>query len=176
MQEDRNGNGVPDEMWYELRGGDDDDPAVKDRITRRYAVSYFSTHDSGSVNEYGQLIRKVYWADSRGRTGMIPGGFPVYWGVAGNWVTYTCTLLRDDGQIATGGYGGLIASGYVDAAAVDFPVNKAMGVDGAPVALTAVKFIKVQTGVFRYGGLYGDVSTEIKYADFLGTQSLFPSP
>jgi hypothetical protein len=176
MQEDKNGNGLPDEMWHELRGGDDDDSAWRDKITRRYAVSYFKTPDSGTINEYGQLIRKVYWADSKGRTGKIPGGFPSPWGVVGDWVTYTCTLLRDNGQIATGSYNDLIATGYVDAATVDFFVNKAMGADGAPVTLTAVKFIKVQTGIFRYGGLYGDVSTEIQYADFLGTQSWFEKP
>jgi hypothetical protein len=103
---------------------------------------------------------------------MIPGGFPSPWGVAGDWVTYTCTLIRDNGQIATGDYNNLIATGYVDAASGEFHVNKAMGADGTPVALTAVKFIKVQTALFRYGGIYGDVSTEIEEADFLGKQKL----
>jgi hypothetical protein len=177
MQEDNNGNGLPDEMWYELRGGDDDDSVWKNYITRRYAVTYFKGSDYGTTNEYGQYITEVYWADSRGRTGMIPGGFPHKWGVVGDKSTYTCTLLRDNGRIATSDYGGLLPMpGYVDALGVDFSVNKAMRADGTPITLTAVKFIKVQTGVFRYGGLYGDVSTEIQYADFLGTQSWFPKP
>jgi hypothetical protein len=177
MQEDRNGNGLPDETWHELRGGDEDDPAWKDRITRRYAVTYFKGSDHSTVNEYGQLIREVYWADSKGRTGMVPGGFPSAWGVAGNWVTYTGTLLRDDGNIATGNYDNLAPMpGYADAIGDTFYTSAAMDLAGTPVTLSAVKFIKVQTAVFRYGGLFGDVSTEIKYADFLGTQSLFPDP
>jgi hypothetical protein len=179
LQEDRNGNGLPDETWYELRGGDDDDAAWRGKITRRYALTYIKGSETDAIiNQYNQLIRPVYWADAKGRAGRIPGGFPdKYWGVQGNKVTYTATLLRDDGKIATGSYAGLVPMpGYVDALGDTFYVNKAMRADGTAVALSAVKFIKVQTGVFRYGGLFGDVSTEIQYADFLGTQSDFPKP
>jgi hypothetical protein len=182
MQEDRNGNGLPDETWYELRGGDDDDGTWQNYITRRYAITYINGSVHTSTNEYQQIIRDVYWADAKGRSGLIRGGFPYPWGVTGNnaigdWVTYTGTLLRDDGNIATGQYSGLgPMTGYVDALGVDFPVNKAMDLAGNPVNLTAVKFIRVQTSVFRYGGSFGDVSTEIQYADFLGTQSLFDKP
>jgi hypothetical protein len=178
-QEDNNKNGLPDEMWYELRGGDDDDPAWKNYITRRYAVTYVKASEHGTVNEYGQLIREVYWADSRGRSHMIPGGFPdKYWGVSGSRVTYTMTLLRDDGKIATSDYGGLLftSGGYVDALSNTYHVKDAMRADGTKIALSAVKFIKVQTAVFRYGGDFGDVSTEIHSADFLGSQTDFPLP
>jgi hypothetical protein len=178
MQEDHNGNGLPDEMWYELRGSEDDNLAQRDKITRRYAISYFKTDDHGSENEYGQIIKEVHWADSRGRAGMIPGGFPNRWGVTGDQATYTCTLLRDTGNIATGLYNEMTnLSGYVDAIGIDFPVNKAMYADGTPITLSAVKFIKVQTALFHYGGIFGDVSTEIKKADFLPDQSGgFPMP
>ncbi|MDR2601663.1 MAG: bacterial Ig-like domain-containing protein [Spirochaetaceae bacterium] len=179
MQEDRNGNGLPDEMWYEVRGGDDDDPAQKGSITRRYAITYIKGSESEAViNQYNQLIRPVYWADVKGRAGRIPGGFPDrYWGVTGNRVTYTGTLLRDNGNIATGSYSGLAPMpGYVDALGDTFQVDKAMRADGSPVTLSAVKFIKVQTAVLRYGGSFGDVSTEIYSADFLGVQTNFPLP
>jgi hypothetical protein len=177
MQEDRNGNGLPDEMWYELRGGEDDDAKWKNYITRRYALTYEKGTGHGTVNEYGQTIREVYWADSRGRSHLIPGGFPdKYWGVSGNRVTYTCTLLRDDGNIATAQYGYAPMPGYVDALGDTFYVNTAMRADGSPVTLSAVKFIKVQTAIFHYGGSFGDVSTEISSADFLGKTTDFPMP
>jgi hypothetical protein len=179
VQEDRNGNGLPDEMWYELRGCDDDDPAWKDKITRRYAVTYVKGPGHGTVNEYNQLIRLVYWADSRGRAGRIPGGFPdTYWGVSGNSVTYTLTMLRDDSKIATGEYSGTLfsAGGYVDAFGENYYIKDAMRADGTPITLSAVKFIKVQTAVFRYGGVFGDASTEIASADFLGRQTDFTTP
>ena len=178
MQEDKNGNGLPDEMWYELRGSDEDSPAWKDKITRRYAVTYFRTDDHGSINEYGQLIREVYWADSRGRSGRIDGGFPNRWGVVGDWVTFTCTLLRDNGDIVNDAYSsvGSGLDGYVDTFSDTFYVNNAIYADGTPIVLSSVKFIKVQTAIFQYGGIFGDVSTEIKSADFLGVQTDFPDP
>jgi hypothetical protein len=176
IQEDNNGNGLPDEMWYELTGSDETHPTWKNHITRRYAVTYFKTDDQGKKNEYDQLIKEVYWADSRGRAGMIPGGFPSPWGVVGNWVTYTCTLLRDDGKIFEVDYNMDELDDYVDCFDPYFFINKAVKADGTPVTLSKVKFIKVQTSMFRYGGMFGDVSTEIREAEFLGVQSNFPLP
>jgi hypothetical protein len=168
IQEDNNGNGLPDEMWYELRGSEDDTDH-KRNISRRYALSYFRASEA-VINQYGQLIRRVYWVDAKGRTGMIPGGFPApRWGVEGEWVTYTFTRLGDGGLSES-------TSGYVDTLDEIFYINKAMRADETPIALAAVRFIKVQTAVFSYGGLFGDTSTEIQYADFLGTQSWFPKP
>jgi hypothetical protein len=179
MQEDNNGNGLPDEMWYELRGGDEDDSAWKNYIARRYAITYFKGNGTNAQHGIGDGTnpRAAYWVDSKGRAGLMPGGFPTGWGVTGDWVTYTCTMLRDDGNFAIGSYSKLANMlDYVDAAGYTFPVNKAMNAAGTPVTLTAVKFIKVQTAILFYGGLFGEVSTEIQYADFLGTQSDFPKP
>jgi hypothetical protein len=39
------------------------------------------------------------------------------------------------------------------------------------VVSTGVKFVKVQTAAFRYGGVFGDVSTEIAVANGLPDQS-----
>jgi hypothetical protein len=175
IQEDRNGNGLPDEMWHELRGGDDDDPAWRDYVTRRYAITYYQG-DGTAAQQGTSDATASYWVDSKGRAGILPSAFPSKWGVTGDWATYTGTLLRDNGN-TTGGYSGLSEMyGYVDAMNSTFYVNKAMSADGTPVSLSAVKFIKVHTGVLRYGGIFGEVSTEIKQADFLGQQSDFPDP
>jgi hypothetical protein len=185
VQEDKNNNNIPDEMWYELKGGDDDMAAYKDQIRRRYAVTYFNSGGEALTNEYGQLIRKICWADAKGRTGWIEGGWPKDWGVKGNWATYTCTLLRDNGKICDNTYPTLDDSrGYVDACNMDanvsdrtkFFVADAIRADGSSVTLGAVRFIKVQTAVLRYGGIFGEVSTEINSADFLGGQTSFPLP
>jgi hypothetical protein len=177
VQEDRNGNGLPDETWYELKGGDDDDPTYRNKITRRYAVRFFGASDGGStVNKYGHVLRKIYWTDSKGRGGYLPAGWPYDWGVTGNWVTYTCTLLRDDGNIDTGTYGHYPMYGYVDAMGNTFSIKDAIDIAGNPVSLQAVRFVKVQTAIFHYGGMYGDVSTEIRSGDFLGKTTDFPMP
>jgi hypothetical protein len=188
VMEDKNGNQVPDEMWYELKGSDDDPGSrYTSLITRRYSITYFRSTDTESVNEYGQIIRRVYWVDSKGRTGIIPGGWPKDWGVTGDWATYTGTLLRDNGNIATGDYLGLNeVGGYVDAFGYSkwassetwnkFYVADAIRADGSTIDGLQVKFIKVQTAVHHYGGIFGDCSTEIKSADFLEKQSDFPDP
>jgi hypothetical protein len=187
VMEDKNGNQVPDELWYELKGSDDD-PGSKytSLITRRYSITYFRSTDTETVNEYGQIIRRVYWVDSKGRTGILPGGWPKDWGVTGDWATYTGTLLRDNGNIATGNYEGLgEVGGYVDAFGFSkwtgdawnkFSVADAIRADGSAANLNAVKFIKVQTAIHHYGGIFGDCSTEINNADFLGSQTDFPNP
>jgi hypothetical protein len=181
LQEDNNGNGLPDEMWYELRGPDDDD-YWRDYITRRYAIHYVK--GDGTAAQHGREStleelgrRAAYWVDVKGRAGILPGGFPNDWGVTGNWATYTGTLIRDDGNI-TGGYSNLVVStpGYADSIGETFYVDRAMGADGASVTLGAVKFIKVQTGILRYGGMFGEVSTEIRLGSFLDSQSDFPDP
>jgi hypothetical protein len=114
------------------------------------------------------------------------GGWPKAWGVTGNWATYTGTLLRDDGQIADGAYLDLgSVRGYVDTGGVGsgskytgtaFHVSDAARADGTPANLSAVRFIKVQTAMFRYGGIFGDVSTEVSNADGLGVLTNFPKP
>jgi hypothetical protein len=57
-----------------------------------------------------------------------------------------------------------------------FFVSNAVRADGEPVTLGAVRFIKVQTAVLYYGGVFGEISTEINTADFLGSQTYFPLP
>ncbi|MDR2377116.1 MAG: bacterial Ig-like domain-containing protein [Treponema sp.] len=185
VQEDNNGNNSPDEMWYELKGGDDGNAAYKDLIRRRYAITYFNSGGEGQANDYGQTIRTICWADAKGRTGLIPGGWSGVWGVTGDWVSYTGTLLRDNGKICNNQYPNLDDSwGYVDAcnlgAAAEnrtkFFIKDAMRADGSPLTLSKVRFIKVQSAVLYYGGIFGEVSTEINTADFLGSQTDFPDP
>lgn len=160
FQEDLNGNGLPDEIWYELNVGSDP------TITRRYSLAFFKYGDGSSRNEYGQIIREIYWVDSKGRTGQINGGWPTDWGVSnvdGAWVTYTGTLVGDDNDIRnvqirypTGW------TNCVDSAQTVFPISGAIAADGSAVTLTKVAFVKVQTAAFKYGGTLGELSTEIE--------------
>jgi hypothetical protein len=163
FQEDNNNNGLPDEMWYELNTGNDP------YTTRRYSLKYFKHGDESQQNEYDQIIREIYWADSKGRTGQINGGWPREWGVSnadGAWVTYTGTLLGDDNIIKSESYG--IPGSWtncVDTPQTEFPVSGAIAADGSPVALNNVRFVKVHTGAFKYGSIFGEISTEIVGSD-----------
>jgi hypothetical protein len=169
VMEDNNANQVPDELWYELKGGEDEDEQYKPYITRRYALTYVKVEGGeGEVNEYGQRVRAICWADCKGRSGKVnAGGWPSPWGITGNWAAYTGTLLGDNGNIANGNYAVPVGlEGHVDTyARGTFYLKNAMDARGNPVTLTNVRFIKVQCAVFHYGGAYGDMSTEIMAAD-----------
>jgi hypothetical protein len=167
FQQDLNGNNKPDEVWYELYAGTS---TARAPVTRRYSVTFFRSDNPGSSGEAGyggQILRGIYWVDCKGRTGKIPGGWPGNYGAPnykGAKVTYTCTLLSDTGAINSEGYGGVLPEDggpFVDHYGEDFPINRAAAADGRPVTLTGVRFVKVHTGLFCYGGVFGEISTEI---------------
>jgi hypothetical protein len=167
FQEDLNGNNEPDEVWYEAYIGS------SALVTRRYSVTFFKS-DAPSVkpppNSYGQIIRDIYWADCKGRTGKISGGWPWEWGAPnynGAKVAYTCTLASDDGEIDVPHVTQFTVPAnipFVDHGppAEEFPISMAVAADGSPVTLTRVRFVKVHTGVFKIGdSAFGEISTEV---------------
>jgi hypothetical protein len=185
---DENNNGLPDDAWYELKGSDDESEQWRPHIRRRYAVNWFNPGDEAVENEYGQLIASLVWVDSLGRRGFMGGGWPSVWGVETAKVSFCGTMIRDPGAIYGGG-GALsrdVDWGYVDAGDLDdgpygdqngkFFVSNAIQLDGSPANLPWIDFVKVQTAVFAYGTLVGDISTEIYSADGLGIQTDFPLP
>jgi hypothetical protein len=174
---DDNQNGLPDDTWYELKGSDDESAKYRSQISRGCAIRYERSADyAPEINEFGQFIGKLYWVDNKGRTGVFRGGWPSVWGVNnGNWVAFGGTLLRDDGKLYEYPYD--FDWGYVDAGGGDlFTLTDAVRADGTAADLPWIDFIKVQTGLLKYGGIFGEMSTEIKYADGLGTQTDFPMP
>jgi hypothetical protein len=211
VQYDANGNGVPDEMWYELTG-DEDDTSYKSQITRRYALSYFRgpnpagsrwdpdtglTYDpaldtEGLNSNYakGQSIQRiVYWVDCKGRVGRF-NGWPFGAALSDDLdtrVTFTGTLLRDTGRIAVDAYNDIPLKSYVDCPEGSdkyeygqFNVARdAIRANGSPAGLNPalVRFVKVQTAFWRYGGVFGNISTEIVYGTNLANQANgFPMP
>lgn len=184
---DANGNNYPDDTWYELKGSEDEHPTRRDLITREYAVRYMKSGEDEYINEFGQPVAGVFWVDGKGRAGKMRGGWmtAATGAINGNWAVFTGTLLQDDGKMNAAAYDGIITDcfglggwGYVDAAVTvgGFSIADAVQRDGSPANLPWIDFVKVQTAVFCYGGAFGEVSTEIKSADGLGSQTDFPSP
>jgi hypothetical protein len=177
VQADENGNGIPDEMWYEVTGSQETS-IYKSGIRRRFAIKHFAYDGSTTTNEYGQPVGKTFWTDNAGECGVMITGWPDDWGVDhaanGVWVTYTGTIIPLDGDLA----------GYVDVynakerQTVTVDKNKAIRADGTAASIGTIRFVKVQTGVFSYGGPFGDISTEIVRATGIdGDQSGgFPNP
>lgn len=170
VMKDENLNGLPDDTWYELKGSDTFSPGT----VRDYAVTYYRPQEDG---------QPVMWKDNLGNTGYVDylGAFhsqPTYYPlwVEQNEYTLAGTCLEaktiknpDTGNWENPPFGW----GYADNIGKDnfnfagfnncnrFKISDAINVDGQPVSLDYIDFVKIQTGVFSQAGWLGEVSTEV---------------
>lgn len=164
VMQDENGNGLPDDTWYELRGSETDAPETD----HNYSVTYYRP-----ASKKGTAV----WTDNRGNTGTIDlDAFYPAWQKADSY-TLSGTRLKDRTT-----YDGILSNnpfpwGYVDNFGSDclstdsnseggpnfngFRIDNAMNPDGTPARLKYIDFIKVQTGVFKQVGILGEISTEV---------------
>jgi hypothetical protein len=140
VSRDINGDGKPNEIWYQLKGS-------QASPTKGYGMVYFKPKDAPSA----------FWLDTRGGSGKFTyypngnDGYPYHiTGSAGTYVMFTGTLLEDSAL-----------NGYVDSGATTFDLDDAVDAAGNKVDLEYIDFVKVQTGLNKEdtGGL-GEYSTE----------------
>lgn len=169
---DTNGNGLPDDTWYELQGSETGLPET----AQNYAVTYYRPAAAGLP---------VAWSDSDGESGTIErvaehkqdSYYPAW--ISDDSYTLSGTRLADKSiqDPATGLWTNLpFAWGYADNKGSDtldndttpgsgqrigFKIANAIRGDGSPAELEAIDFIKVQTGVHRQCGPLGELSTEV---------------
>lgn len=180
VMEDSNANGIPDDIWYELRGSDYYDAST----IHGYSVTYFRPSAPG---------QPVEWRDSQGGSGSIAylkafhsqDFYYPEW-IEGDSYTLTGTRLapRTQSDPETGFWVNEPFSwGYADnmgedCTAIDgmpqanrFRISDAVDAEGNPVELSAISFVKVQTAVLAQAGSLGEVSTEV-----LGFYDLMTEP
>ncbi len=172
VMQDVNGNGLPDDEWYELRGSETGKPET----TQDYEVTYFRGADNSGMTR---------WVDMNGRTGRVDHNIyhtqPQYYP---NWVeadSYTLRGTKLNARNTQDGGTGYWSNnpyewGYVDNMGSDvlggdgytgagqrngFKISNAMYPDGTPVALDYIDFIKVQCGILTQSGPLGENSTEV---------------
>ena len=172
VMQDTNGNGLPDDEWFELKGSEYGKPGfVKD-----YEVTYYK---SGP----GEAIR---WEDSLGNSGTIDRVdsyhsqetyFPL-WVDAESYTLHGSLLPPNAVQNSTTGEWTTLPFkwGYADNLGDDsireevngvmvlknyFRISDAVKADGSAANLSTIDFIKVQTGVNTNCGWLGEVSTEV---------------
>lgn len=169
VMQDENGDGLPNDTWYELRGSEWDAPATD----RDYAVTYYRPLASAS---------DIPWTDNRGRQGTVPRNeFHLQDSYYPDWVatdSYTLrgTLLENKGEYV---YNDLYGSniwilpprgwGYADNYADEgregswnlFRIADAVAFDGTPAGLDYIDFVKVQSAVQAVCGAIGETSTEV---------------
>lgn len=152
VMQDENGNGKPDDTWYELAGSE----FGKEGYVRNYAVTYIRPTPP---------VLSVSWKDNKGNTGVVKQSFhklnhyPLW--ISTDEFTRTGTLLPSTG--IKGSSSAAFAFGYADNTAGGDKVDIANAIDkdGKKVALKGIDFIKVQTGIMADLTVFGELSTEV---------------
>ena len=175
VMQDENGDGLPNDTWYELKGSDYGLPGT----VQDYAVTY---------QRPSEPAMPVYWTDNRGGSGRIDYLKAYhkqdYYYPA--WVkedTYTLRGTRLEAhnydQSGTGtywinpDYGWGYADNYslvdmiperatgITAGCNHFKIADAVTFDGQPANLQYIDFVKIQTGLNAKSGWLGELSTEV---------------
>jgi len=179
VSRDDNGNGLPDDEWYELAGSEE----TNEQTRFGYTITYYRPDESTPASEY------IRWTDSEGVTGYIPKNSfhsqPYYpeW-IAGGEMTFTGTRLRDNG-IDTSGKGTNYVLycfdwGYADDQpnevkdhperhVSEFDLDWAVDRNRQKVHLNGIHFVKVYNAMNQVCGWLGETSTEV-----LGAYDLHP--
>lgn len=172
VMQDVNGNGLPDDEWYELKGSE----TGKHSTVQNYEVTYFRP-SSPKTN--------VYWIDNLGNKGYVEHNiyhqqdtyYPL-WIKESSYTLIGTRLLPRNEQSSTTGYwsNNPYDWGYVDNWGNDvlsgdsydgsgqkngFKISNAIFPDGSPARLEYIDFIKVQCGVLAKSGVLGEISTEV---------------
>ena len=176
VMQDENGDGLPNDTWYELKGSE----YGKAETCQDYAVTYYRPEAPAMA---------VPWTDNKGGSGEIDylGSFHRQDYYYPEWVeedSYTlrgtCLKARNYDASGNGTYWVNPAYdwGYADnfsskdrltdddnynAAPADnhFRISDAVTFDGKPADLRYIDFVKVQVGVNAQSGWLGEVSTEV---------------
>ena len=176
VMQDKNGNGKPDEIWYELAGSE----TGKAETIQNYAVTYYRPTEPQ---------QPVKWTDNQGNSGEIDYlkayhrqdyYYPLWIEEDSYTLTGTCLKARNYDASGKGSYWVNVEYdwGYADNfspidrlteddnynAGVNanyFKISNAIDENGNPIKLDYIDFIKVQVGVNTKSGWLGEVSTEV---------------
>ncbi|MDE6100419.1 MAG: cell surface protein, partial [Paramuribaculum sp.] len=175
VMQDVNGNGLPDDEWYQLKGSEWGNPLT----LHDYSVTYYKPAGVGT---------SVEWTDNRGNRGFVDylssahGQRSYYpaWATAPT-LTFRGICLPANGTCdpVTGQWSSApFAWGYADnlgsdtlstgsesaggeGQSVGLRISNAVYADGSPVALQYVDFVMIQSGLMQQLGVLGESSTEV---------------
>lgn len=167
VSRDANGNGLPDDPWYELAGSEYNKP----QTVHNYRITYTRPSDMSKAQD-------VPWADNQGAAGAVHANqfhsqpyYPLWLdestmvfegtklannaidesGKGTYWVLYCLPWGYADNELNTSEYSNLKLDWAVDA-------------DGNHVDLEEIHFVKVFTGLNQEAGWLGETSTEVQGA------------
>ena len=168
VMKDENGNGIPDDTWFELKGSE----YGKQETIQNYSITYYRPDKAGQA---------VKWKDSQGNSGEVAylasyhkqDFYYPLWAPADS-LTLTGTRLKSRSYDKSGTGNSWVNPsfdwGYADNfSSIDrltgadncFKISNAVKADGTEAGLDYIDFVKVQTGIIQNCGWIGEVSTEI---------------
>ena len=171
--DDKNGDGKPNDTWYEIKGSESNNPET----VKNYEVTYFKPQGNGNVK----------WSDNKGMSGELVPNFQsdsLWWSGYGNissikfsGVRLPNPYINSSTQVGTENWflhAGLFTSGYAECynnsdynsklKANLMDISSAVDGSGNLANLSRIDFIKVQSGVFQIAGWLNEISTEISGA------------
>ena len=176
VMQDENGNGLPDDTWYELAGSETGKPET----IQNYEVTYYRPSEPQ---------QPVKWTDNRGNSGKVDYliqyhrqdyYYPLWIEEDSYTLTGTCLEARNYDASTNGTYwvNAEYDWGYADnfspidrltdddnaGAGVNanhFKISNAIDKSGKTKHLDFIDFVKVQVGVNTKSGWLGEVSTEV---------------
>ena len=187
---DANGNGQPDDAWYELAGSVYDDPKTKHGYTCTYyrpAADHVATPDN--KNKYIKDSTYIRWVANDGETGYVKklsfnrqNYYPEW--IEADSLVFHGTRLPDNSIDRSGNGTDMVLYcydwGYVDnhpnnttldktdesipeylRHVSEFKIDWAVDDEGNAVELPGIHFVKVYTGVNLFNGWMGEASTEL---------------
>ena len=165
VSKDVNGNGLPDDPWYELAGSADVDSVGK--VVYNYEITYTKAE-----------MQNVPWTDNQGQSGVVERNVYHAQEYFPQWLesplTFKGTLLPKNAS-KSGSFWTLssLRYGYVDnlpnsdIEGNSFDIAWAVDADRKPVKLDAVDFVRVYCAENQMAGWLGETSTEVSGAEDL---------
>lgn len=172
---DVNGNGIPDDAWYELAGSEYQKPST----IKNYEITYYRPDETKTPvpGTDPSITDSTYvrWTDNQGGEGYLSKltyhkqAYYPQW-LSGETLSFQGTRLADNAidESGNGSYYVLYAYdwGYADNHPNDseksnFKIDWAVDAEGNPVHLQGIDFIKIYTGVNQFNGWLGECSTEV---------------
>lgn len=182
VSRDENGNGLPDDPWYELAGSEYHRP----QTIHNYRITYYKPDENKERDpdpDYPPVNDRTYirWTTNGHGDGYLYRNVyhsqPYYplWAES-DTLSFEGTKLADNytDESGQGSFYVLYAChwGYADNHLnadnrSAFNIEWAVDADGNPVSLPDIDFVKVYTGLNQYCGWIGETSTEITGAEDL---------
>lgn len=158
---DTNGNGLPDDEWYQLKGSEYNNPST----LHNYYVSYFYPEPGADDAHYIKMTNIL--GETR-YVERVKAHVQPYWPawVDAKTLEFSGSRLPDNSSETEGIYHlAAYEWGYVDNQAQNidkgFDISNAVDAAGNSVNLPGIDFIKIYTGVSQHCGELGETSTEV---------------